>query len=62
MSVSATVPVGDEPTLTDSPPPSKRALWIVFWIFPGFFGLFGVVFFCCSGSFRCRGPTSATST
>ena len=45
MSVSATVPVGGEPTLTDSqPPPSKRALWIVFWIFPGFFGLFGVVF------------------
>jgi hypothetical protein len=25
-------------------PESKQALWIVFWIFPVFFGLFGVVF------------------
>ena len=25
-------------------PAGKRTLWIAFWIFPGFFGLFGVVF------------------
>jgi hypothetical protein len=44
MSVSATVPGGD-PEVTDPPgTASKRALWITFWIFPGFFGLFGIVF------------------
>ena len=33
------------PRLTDPrDPASKRDLWIVFWIFPAFFGLFGVVF------------------
>lgn len=46
MNVSATTP-GDgidvapvEPTTAAS----KRDLWIVFWIFPTFFGLFGVIF------------------
>jgi hypothetical protein len=45
--VSATVVAasGGEPVDTGQPvPASKRDLWIVFWIFPTFFGLFGVIF------------------
>ena len=45
MSVAAAIPGGGNPTLNDPPArASKRPLWIVFWIFPGFFGMFGVVF------------------
>jgi hypothetical protein len=34
----------DESVESGSPAASKRDLWIVFWIFPAFFGLFGVIF------------------
>jgi hypothetical protein len=45
VSTPALTPGGTDSTLTEEgPPASKRDLTIVFWIFPAFFGLFGVVF------------------
>lgn len=44
MSAVVSTEAGDESVESGLPAASKRDLWIVFWIFPAFFGLFGVIF------------------
>jgi len=44
VTVSVTTSDGHKGVADPEQESSKRSLWIVLWIFPGFFGLFGVVF------------------
>jgi hypothetical protein len=44
VSAVVSTEAGDESVESGLPAASKRDLWIVFWIFPAFFGLFGVIF------------------
>jgi len=46
VSLSALGPDGEGGSALTTPvaPASKRDLWIVFWIFPAFFGIFGLIF------------------
>jgi hypothetical protein len=44
VSAVVSTEAGDESVESGLSAASKRDLWIVFWIFPAFFGLFGVIF------------------